>query len=253
MNDGPSFGEGYQDFDESAEALLRYLDEVASVPAMASAKRDATAALELQRGDRVLEIGCGTGVDLAALAEAVGDIGAVIGVEPNAAVRAAASRRAAALVNVTVCDGTAEDLPLADASVSAVRMDRTFQHVKDPSSALSEIRRVLRPKGRLVILEVALKLEGEAKTRVQEDLQNLFRQDQAWLPLMLPVLLKRSGFDRVELATTEQLVTDPREVSALVRCRPCASAELARAEAQADDVAISVTALIFVTRSTPPG
>src|SRR4051794_21864369 len=88
-----SFGSQYASAGAAGEAALQYLDDVAAIPAVIEAKQAATGALELQPGDRVLEVGCGTGVDLPSLVAAVQPGGAVVGIDHNTAAVEAAQRR----------------------------------------------------------------------------------------------------------------------------------------------------------------
>lgn len=95
----------------------------------------------------VLDIGSGTGVNLQYLSAA----SRVVAVEPDPAMRRRLAHRAGA--RVQVCAAVAEALPLADASVDAVVCTLVLCTVSDPDRTLGEVRRVLRPGGRLVVLE----------------------------------------------------------------------------------------------------
>jgi SAM-dependent methyltransferase len=96
-------------------------------------------------GSRVLDLAAGTG-KLTRLLSATG--ADVVAVEPVAAMRAELD---AAQPGVEALDGTAEAIPLPDASVDAVTVAQAF-HWFDPSAALAEIARVLRPGGTLVLV-----------------------------------------------------------------------------------------------------
>jgi len=96
-------------------------------------------------GRRVLDLAAGTGKLTRLLAPSGAHI---VAVEPIAAMR---DRLAALLPDVEVHDGTAEDLPLADRSVDAVTVAQAF-HWFDPTLALAEVRRVLRPGGHLFLV-----------------------------------------------------------------------------------------------------
>ncbi len=121
-------------------------DYVAARPSYPSAVFDLLAA-ELGLGPEtdVLDLAAGTGkltVDLVARG------GRVIAVEPVAAMR---ERLVALLPDIDARDGTAEDLPLEDASVDLVTVGQAF-HWFDAPKALAEIRRVLRPGGGLAMI-----------------------------------------------------------------------------------------------------
>lgn len=103
---------------------------------------------------RVLDLAAGTGrLTLALLAAGVGAggaVGAVYAVEPDPGMRAEFARQVPPGL-VRLHDGTAEAIPLPDASVDAVVVGSAF-HWFDPSRALPEIARVLRPGGTLTAL-----------------------------------------------------------------------------------------------------
>jgi ubiquinone/menaquinone biosynthesis C-methylase UbiE len=91
-----------------------------------------------------------------------------VAIEPNVALHATlrdvARRRGVA---GDVRDATAEELPLADASVDAVISSLVLCTVRSPERALAEVRRVLRPGGRFWSLEHVAAPEGTALARVQ--------------------------------------------------------------------------------------
>jgi GMP synthase-like glutamine amidotransferase/SAM-dependent methyltransferase len=109
-------------------------------PAYAAAAQE----LDLVAGAVVLDVGCGTGRALPALAGA--GAGLVIGVDVTPEMLAVARTRAATLVV-----GDAARLPLAGASVDAVFAAGLVTHLADPVAGLRELARVTRPGGRLAV------------------------------------------------------------------------------------------------------
>ncbi len=99
---------------------------------------------------RVLEIGTGTGAQFRWYAPDV----SVTAVEPDASMLERAQRRAQEYGGrVAVVEGRAEELPFADASFDAAVSAFALCTVTHPAAALSELRRVLVPSGRLLLLE----------------------------------------------------------------------------------------------------
>lgn len=103
---------------------------------------------------RVVEVGAGNGLNFSHYPDTVTE---VIAVEPESYLRARAVLAAQnAPVKLSVIDGDAEHLPLGDASVDAAVTSLVLCSVTDPTAALKEIRRVLRPGGELRFYEHVL-------------------------------------------------------------------------------------------------
>jgi ubiquinone/menaquinone biosynthesis C-methylase UbiE len=112
--------------------------------------------LGLKEGARVLDVGCGTGRLTHWIAERVGSTGSVIGIDPlEERIQIARSRGGTVRFEV----GQAEDLgAFEDESFDAVCMSAVFHWVSDKAKALAEVRRVLRPGGRLGVTTQAHEL-----------------------------------------------------------------------------------------------
>lgn len=100
---------------------------------------------------RVLELGIGPALNLPFYGP---DVSSVVGIDPSPALLAmAGSRRGGVPFPVELLEGSAEALPLDDASVDSVVTTWTMCSVSDPVRALQEARRVLRPMGKLLFVE----------------------------------------------------------------------------------------------------
>jgi SAM-dependent methyltransferase len=161
----------------AADVLGYDLAELESLP------RDATdsfagvgnplAIAPLGEGECVLDIGCGAGMDLLLAARRVGPGGSVIGVDPTPAMRrrARSAARAAGLADrIRIVKGEAEALPVDDASVDVVISNGVLNLTPDKARAFAEIRRVLRPSGRLQLADVVVQRDLLPSTRGNADL-----------------------------------------------------------------------------------
>lgn len=119
-------------------------------------------------GETVLDIGCGAGMDLLLAAWRVGPSGRAIGIDMTEAMRERAHETAAAagLTNVEVHCADATAIPLPDASIDVVISNGVLNLVPEKEKGFQEIRRVLRPAGRLQLGDIALDVElGEDARR----------------------------------------------------------------------------------------
>lgn len=104
-------------------------------------------------GASVLDLGCGSGFHLPRLAEAVGATGRVIGVEPHPDLLALARRRTRSAARVTVVQGTAQDVPLPDASVDLVHVRWAYFFGPGCEPGLAELERVVRRGGTAFVID----------------------------------------------------------------------------------------------------
>lgn len=106
------------------------------------------------RPKQVLDLGCGAGH--ASFAAARGGAGHVIAYDPSAAMLGVVSAEAVARAhdNIETCEGHAEHLPFAAATFDWVVTRYSAHHWYDVSAALAEAARVLKPRGRLIVIDV---------------------------------------------------------------------------------------------------
>jgi ubiquinone/menaquinone biosynthesis C-methylase UbiE len=159
MNDEQSGYSGLNRFDEvdatgEAEKFIAFLDRVEALPDVVARRQRSYAQLELQPGTFVAEIGCGTGTAAREMSVLVHPGGHVYGFDISGQfVTLARARAFAASAKVEFQVSDATTLPLADGCIDVYRAERVYMHLKRPETALSEAFRVLRPGGRLLIMD----------------------------------------------------------------------------------------------------
>lgn len=123
-------------------------------PGMAEEVRIARLLLGLGPGDEVLDVACGPGNFSREFAKAVGDDGLVVGIDASQTMleRGAADLVAAGLANLALIRGDASALPFGAETFDAVCCFAALHLFADPFAGLDEMRRVLRPGGRIALM-----------------------------------------------------------------------------------------------------
>lgn len=159
----------------------------------------------------VLEIGIGTGLNVPLYDPA--RVECVIGVDPGENFLALGTQRiAAARVPVTIMKAPAEAIPLDDDSVDTVVLTYTLCSVDDPAQALREMRRVLKPEGKLLFLEHG-RADDANVARWQDRLNGMWRVIGCGCNLNRDTtgLLREAGFD-IQAVERFYLEGSPRPV-----------------------------------------
>lgn len=113
---------------------------------------------DLHDGEDVVDLGSGGGIDVLLSARRVGPGGTAHGVDttPEMVELARANAAAAGVANAVFHEGSIERLPLGDASVDVVISNCVVNLVADKAAVFSEVRRVLRPGGRVAITDLVI-------------------------------------------------------------------------------------------------
>lgn len=133
-------------------------------------------AADIRTGHRVLDVACGTGALTRVVAECVGPTGSVVGLDPNEQMLAVAMRHP---TPATWMVGRGESIGLPDASFDRVVSQFGFMFFEQPSIGLSEMMRVLRPDGRLLVAVCAAVDHSPAYAVLTELLHRLFGPEVA--------------------------------------------------------------------------
>ena len=138
------------DFVERVYGKLANVYDLTFGPALNPGRRRAIERMDIQPGERVLEVGVGTGISLSLYPKTC----AVTGIDCTASMLEKARERAAIeeIYNVRLVEMDAADLKLADDSFDVVYAPYVISVVPDPVKVAQEMRRVCRPGGRIIIL-----------------------------------------------------------------------------------------------------
>jgi SAM-dependent methyltransferase len=156
MRSEDTHGLGYErvDDDPNVSVLLSTMDATAGWEATRRLRTWERDQLSLGDGQRLLDVGCGLGEAALALAEDLGHDGEVVGVDISAEmVRVARANAGAARCRVRFAVGDACALDEPDNCFHAVRSERTLQWLADPVAAVAEMARVVRPGGRISLID----------------------------------------------------------------------------------------------------
>jgi ArsR family transcriptional regulator len=137
----------------------------------------------------IADLGCGTGVVTAALAPWVRQ---VIGVDASDDMLAAAAQRVKGMSNVDLRRGALERLPIESSSVDAATMMLVLPHLPSPAEALAEAARVLKPGGRLLMVDMTPHDREEYRQQM----------GHVWLGFseeLMRKLLEQTGFAQVNI------------------------------------------------------
>ncbi len=186
------------EFDADA---ARRVEAAYTTPDIVAQRDRVRAALALEPGEQVLDVGVGPGFLAAEMAAEVGLDGRVCGIDTSGAMLEVAARRDpgvhAATLELEL--GGVEQIPYADESFDAVVTTQVLEYVPDVEGALAEMRRVLRPGGRLLVLDT----DWDSLVWHAPDAELMARVLVAWeehladphLPRSLGRSLREGGFE----------------------------------------------------------
>ncbi len=181
--------------------------ETADLPAQAVAASlgcgNPTALAELRRGETVLDLGSGGGIDVLLSAKRVGPTGKAYGLDMTDEMLelARANQRTAGVENVEFLKGEIEAIPLPDSSVDVIISNCVINLSADKDRVLAEAFRVLRPGGRVAVSDVVVR--GTVPPAIR-------RSVELWIGCVAGALeeqeyrekLAKAGFEAIDLEPT---------------------------------------------------
>jgi ubiquinone/menaquinone biosynthesis C-methylase UbiE len=146
---------GFQNADNSQSAfLIKFLEDVAQLPLVLDCFNMQLALLELKNGQHVLDIGCGIGIQVGAIAKILGTAGKVIGTDvSNTMIEIAKSRIAASNLSVEFFVSDALKQPFASHSFDCIRAERVLMYIKNVEAIFTEVKRLLKPGGKFIVFD----------------------------------------------------------------------------------------------------
>jgi ubiquinone/menaquinone biosynthesis C-methylase UbiE len=187
------------------EAAAKSVERTYRTPDVVDQRMRVLAALNLKVGESVLDIGVGPGLLAYDIAAMVGPTGRACGIDIADAMLAMTSERCAEFDHCDFKPGDATALPFNDAVFDAAVSTQVYEYVADMPKALAEANRVLKPGGRLVILDTgwASALINSSDAARTERVMNVWDEHLVHpnLPATLNGLLARAGFSNVRSST----------------------------------------------------
>ena len=210
------YGLGYERVDESLNVghLVDTMEATARWEATGELRAWERDHLHITAGERLLDVGCGLGEAALALAQDLDASGEVVGIDASASMLEVARERwdpAVCPARFVVGDALALAEPAGTFDVA--RSERTLQWVSDPTTAVSELTRMLRPGGRISLIDTdwsTLRVDvgdRDLEARVQAAMQ-VERARPSCVGRRLGDLVRAAGFEAIASTTARQVWTD---------------------------------------------
>jgi ubiquinone/menaquinone biosynthesis C-methylase UbiE len=205
-----------EQFDEQASKILT---AVYLTPDVVAQREKVLALLAPKQGERALDIGCGPGLTTEALALAVGQNTEVVGIDIAPPMLTIAKKRCTDLKRVSFEQADVTKLPFKDAQFDIALASQVYEYVEQIDEALRELARVVRPGGRVALVDT----DWESAVWASHDDARMRRVLETWdqhiphpqLPRTLKRRMMQAGFEevRVEVVPLLNLAYDPQTYS----------------------------------------
>ena len=189
---------------ENPGEFVAFLDAASRNEGIKAMKRRTYELLDAGAGQRILEVGCGTGDDARRIAEMISPGGSLVAIDKSKVlISEARSRSGRKNDSIDFVVGDATALDLESGTFDACRIERTLIHIPEPATAMSEMVRVLHRGGRLVAYEPDLEayvIDSSYHGLTRRLLKFWFDQLQCgWVARHLPALFKESGLADISI------------------------------------------------------
>ena len=188
------------------------LEKSYQLPEIVKQRQHTLNKLSVKPGEQILDVGCGVGFLSYEIALLTGDSGKVCGIDKNADMIRHANKRCERLRNTEFSEANANDLPFTEESFDAACCTQVLLYVNDVDEVLSGIKRILKPAGRIIIVEtdwrgVVINSDYDSFTR------KIFSSWDATvpspnLPVSLGSLLVNNGFCNIDVEPIPILNTE---------------------------------------------
>jgi ubiquinone/menaquinone biosynthesis C-methylase UbiE len=209
-------------------AFIRYLDTVSALDTIRRVRQRTYDLLQIREGHHLLDIGCGLGDDVQALARRVGASGRAVGIDRSRSMIAEARKRVEGLnLPVQFSVGDAQCLEFASNTFDGCRAERVFVHLTNPAEALEEMVRVARPGAWIVAYDadwdtLAVDVPNRASTRKVVH----FLCDSSgsrWIGRQLRGLFLQAGLTEVSVFAETLMFTDYPQADAIFKLQETAA------------------------------
>ena len=203
---------GYERVDEDphVSVLLGTMDATGGWSATRRLRAWERQQVRLEPGERLLDVGCGLGDAALALAADLGVDGEVVGIDLSEHMIAAARARAMNVAcPVRFMVGNALEIGEPSSSFDVVRSERTLQWLTDPGAAVAEMVRVLRPGGRLCLIDTdwstfSIDVGDTDISTIVHNAMQVERRRASTVGSRLGALVQEAGLDQLEQSTATQ-------------------------------------------------
>jgi len=205
----------FADVDQSLnpQSIVHYLERSRDANDIQVLKKLSYVLIEAQVGKYLLDIGCGIGDDVRALAQIVGPQGRVVGIDKSQTLLDIARKGSEGVdLSGEFVLGDVSCLDIADSSFDGCRAERVLQHCDNPEQVLSEMVRVIRPGGCIVVVDVDY--DSMITSLTNHVLARKLTQAKCdvvrngWIGRQLPGLFRRCGLTDIRVFPTVLYYTD---------------------------------------------